>query len=129
VQNVSSDFLGNFLNTMRGPLTKLANSEEGIYWQLLERGGGLRIVDKLMHYLSDRREHHSRWLRALENPRLPIHAVIGEADPVWGEEIKEYLERHLPNVGITRLPEIGHYPHLEDPEGVLGACSEFVPGW
>lgn len=129
VKTLTSDFLGNFLNTMRGPLTKLVGSEQKIYWKLMERGGGIRIVDKLMHYLSDRRENHARWLKALENPRVPVHAVIGEADPVWGEEIEEYLRRHVPNVGITALPEIGYYPHLEDPEGVIRACAEFVPGW
>ncbi len=127
--SLNSEFLGNFFNTLRGPLTKLIETEQEIYWDLVSRGGGLRIVDKLMHYLSDRREHHSRWLKALENPRIPVRVIVGQADPVWGEEIAEFLSRHLPNVGVTQLPEIGYFPHLEDPEGVLRACSEFVPNW
>jgi hypothetical protein len=27
---------------------------------------------------------------------------------------------------VVLLPEIGHYPQVEDPEGVLRACFELV---
>lgn len=124
-QNLNSAFLANGLNSLRGPLTKLLPHEQEENWALLKRENGLNVLAKLMHYLPDRREHYPRWSQAMENSAVPLHAVIGDADPVWGEEIRDYLRNHFVHVGLSVLPEIGHYPHLEDAESVLAACDEF----
>lgn len=49
---------------------------------------------------------------------MPLAIVWGMADPVSGPDMVAYLREHAPNIAVTELPEISHYPHLEVPNTV-----------
>lgn len=129
LRQLTPEYTGNILDTFRGPLSKLTKTEVENYWELLMRAGGVEVNGKLMHFILDRREQGERWLNALKDSQIPLHAVLGDADPVWAGQIMEYISSNLPHMAVAHLPEIGHFPQLEDPEGVLNAMSKLMPGW
>lgn len=121
-------------NTMRqsfdrvfGPDTKASDEDMQALWQLFTRDDGQRNLHRLIHYMSDRREHRQRWLDALREASIPIGLINGSVDPVSGEHMVQRFEELVGSDHfIRRLPEIGHYPQLEAPDQVLAMYREFL---
>ena len=60
--------------------------------------------------------NRARWVGALENSCVPMVVINGSVDPVSGAHL---VARFRQVVGadaahIVELPNIGHYPQLED---------------
>lgn len=96
------------------------------FWRLLAHNGGHRLVHRLIRYILDRRRHRERWVNALQRTPVPLRLINGPDDPVSGaHKVARYREL-VPRPDVVSLPGIGHYPHVEDPQGVARAFLEFM---
>jgi pimeloyl-ACP methyl ester carboxylesterase len=109
-----------------GPRTKPTPEEIRQFWALVTRGGGRRVAHKLLRYVHERRRHRERWVGALQRTSVPLRLVNGPEDPVSGRNVVERWRQLLPEADLVVLDGIGHYPQVEDPQGVLRAFLEFL---
>jgi pimeloyl-ACP methyl ester carboxylesterase len=100
------------------PEHPLSREEAADQWALLAHDGGNRILDRLTHYLHERVTFAERWHGALRD--WPGHLELGWAlrDPVCTQAVLDAVLELRPAAPVQRLPELGHYPQLEDPETI-----------
>lgn len=109
-----------------GAETQPTQQELDAFWTLVSSDGGTRIAHKLIRYINERREHRERWVGALQKSTIPLRVINGPADPVSGRHMTERYRELVPNPDIVLLGDgIGHYPQVEDPEGVMEAFLNF----
>jgi pimeloyl-ACP methyl ester carboxylesterase len=108
-----------------GPRTKPKPAELDEFWRLLRHDEGNRITHELIRYIPERKANRTRWVGALEKTKIPMLLIDGPADPISGLHMAERYRELVPDPKIVLLPEIGHYPQVEDPEGVLRAFLAF----
>lgn len=66
-------------------------------------------------------------LRSVAGPvDCPLLVLAGEYDFYMPRELLELTGKLIPNCETRYLENIGHYPHYEDPEMVVGMIDEFV---
>lgn len=110
-----------------GPQTQPTAQELEDFWQLIALNDGQKVGHKLIRYMSERRVYRERWVGALQKAAIPLRVVDGPADPVSGKHMTVRYQELVPNPDVVLLgDEIGHYPQVEDPEGVLKAFFEFM---
>ena len=110
-----------------GPDTPASDEELDALWQLFTRDNGQRNLHRLIHYMSDRRQHRDRWVEALQRACYPLGLINGSVDPDSGEHMVQRFqqlvgEQHF----LRRLPQIGHYPQIEAPNEVLAGYRAFL---
>lgn len=66
--------------------------------------------------------------KSLENLRLPVLLLTGEADLYSPPPMQELVASHLANHGLVTLPAIGHAPYWEAPDRFNEAVLEFLKG-
>jgi pimeloyl-ACP methyl ester carboxylesterase len=110
------------------PAHPLSAEEAADQWALLAFGGGHRILDRLTYYLHERVRYAERWHGALRDWPGRLELCWAGQDPVCTEAVLQAVLELRPGVPLTRLPELGHYPQLEDPEAVLRVIDRFVDG-
>jgi pimeloyl-ACP methyl ester carboxylesterase len=108
-----------------GARTQPTQHELDEFWDLIRRDGGHRLMHKLIRYIPERRAHRERWVGALQRTRVPLRVIDGPDDPVSGAHMVARYRALVPDPDTVTLPGIGHYPQVEDPEGVLQAFVEF----
>lgn len=109
-----------------GPHTQPTDQDLQAIWQLLTYQEGHRVVPEVLAYLKERVQYRDRWVGALQSSPIPLCLVNGAADPVSGQEVPIYWQRYCPQFDLVQLEAtIGHYPPLEDPQGVLKAYQAF----
>jgi pimeloyl-ACP methyl ester carboxylesterase len=113
------------LGKVFSPAHPLGAQEASRHWQAIKRRNGKLIYHRLIHYIADRRRHHERWERALEQVDSPKLFLWGMADPVSGHHMAEHLRRRIADVNLVALEDVGHYPHLEAPELIVDRLLNF----
>lgn len=108
-----------------GPDTQPDAADRDALWQLMDHGGGRRIMPRLLGYIREREINRDRWVGALLESPLPLMFIDGLLDPVSGRNMVDRWRDLLPGTPLVALPEVGHYPQLEAPEEVLAACLPF----
>lgn len=108
-----------------GPHTQPSAAQLAEFWQLVAHSEGQRIWHLLIRYMEERRVHRDRWVGALLHATIPLRLVDGPEDPVSGAQLAERYRELVPDADVVLLPGIGHYPQVEDPEGVLRAFFAF----
>jgi pimeloyl-ACP methyl ester carboxylesterase len=88
------------------------------HWQAICRRDGLRVQHCLIGYMAERRQHHARWVRALETTSVPLRFAWGLEDPVSGAHVADRVAERLPHAPLRRLEGVGHYPQIEAPSVV-----------
>lgn len=117
-----------FARNMRrifGKKTPLSALHIDEYWHLLDREQGKSALAKTIRYLHERKRYRERWVDALRRTGLPIHAIMGDADPISGHSMIRRYRELLPHGGLTILNGIGHYPQLESAPAVWAAYLAF----
>ncbi len=114
------------LMVLFGRNARPSTEELAVYWQLGTTNGGLRIADKLVHFIADRRKHRGRWLNATREAAIPIGHFNGTQDAVCGLNMVAKVRELLPNVKIALCERSGHFPHLEVPEELLSYYRDFL---
>jgi pimeloyl-ACP methyl ester carboxylesterase len=94
------------------PLT----DREGIdQWSLVRYKGGRVLGHRLVSYMDQREEHAGRWHGAIRDWPGELSLAWGLQDPVATTDVLAALRELRPSVPVTELPELAHYPQLEDP--------------
>lgn len=105
------------------PLTR---EEAADQWALLAHNGGNRILDRLIYYLHERVAFKSRWHGALRDWPDRLELAWASRDPICTEAVLQAVLALRPSVPLTRFPELGHYPQLEDPQAATGVIDTFA---
>jgi pimeloyl-ACP methyl ester carboxylesterase len=105
------------------PAHPLSDEEAADQWALLSHDGGHRILDRLTYYLRERVQFAARWHGALRDWPGRLELAWAGRDPVCTEAVLEAVRALRPAAPLTRWPELGHYPQLEDPPAVADAVS------
>lgn len=110
-----------------GPDTKPSSAELESFWNLINYNGGRHCFHNLISYMSDRKTHRQRWVRALRDSRVPIGLINGSIDPVSGAHmVSRYHEVVSRDHFTVELPRVGHYPQVEAPAEVAHAYLDFL---
>ena len=110
-----------------GENTKPTENELRTFWTLINENNGKHIFHNLITYINDRKQHRSRWVAALQNSTIPLALINGSVDPVSGSHmVARYKELKCRLDYLGELPNIGHYPQVEDPAGVVGHFYTFL---
>lgn len=94
-------------------------------WALLVRDGGRERLPAISQYLGERNRFWHRWVGALQATDLPTHVLWGREDPVAVPDIARALADEIDGATLTWLPDLGHYPMIEDPD----RWAEAALGW
>ena len=118
-----------FARNMRGIFSddhQPSDEELHQHWLGIARRDGHRNYHRLIRYIDERRENAGAWAAALERTDTPLLFVWGDADPISGAHMIDEVRRRVPRARVESRPDIGHYPHLEDPGWVATALTEFL---
>ena len=94
----------------------LSDEEAADQWALLCHNGGRTLGHRLVHYLGERVELADRWHGAIRDWPGALSFAWGCEDPVATLAVLDALVELRPTAPVTRLPGLGHYPQLEDPQ-------------
>lgn len=107
----------------RHPMT---DEDAADYWSLMTYNDGNRLGHKLVSYMDERVIYADRWHGALSRWQGDLHLAWGMQDPVAVPDILDGVLEMRPELPVVRMPEIGHYPQVEDPERFARVVSECV---
>jgi pimeloyl-ACP methyl ester carboxylesterase len=109
-----------------GPDTQPSEHELRDFWSLIHHNNGTRVAHQIIRYMQERVDRRERWVGALQDAAMPVRLINGPLDPVSGAHMLARFRELIPDADIVTLEGIGHYPQVEDPEGVLAAYWEFL---
>ena len=72
----------NTFDRIFGPHTKASQQELKDLWYLMNLKNGMRIFHLLIRYMQDRIDHEERWLKALQETKIPLRLIDGAYDPI-----------------------------------------------
>ena len=99
------------------PAHPLTAAEAADQWSLIAHAGGHRIAHRLIHYMDERERFADRWHGAFRDWPKPLRLAWGLRDPVATTSVLAGL-RELRDVPVAELPELGHYPQIEQPAAI-----------
>ncbi len=108
-----------------GPRTQPSVTELHDFWRLIAENDGAGIMHELLGYMEERRLHRARWVGALQATQVPLRVIDGAEDPVSGAHMVARYRELVPQPDVVLLEGIGHYPQVEDPDGVARAFLDF----
>jgi pimeloyl-ACP methyl ester carboxylesterase len=108
------------------PAHPLTREEAADQWALLAHNGGQRIIDRLTFYLHERVRFAPRWHGALHDWPGVLELAWAGRDPVCTEAVLEAVLEPRGHAPLTRLPELGHYPQLEQPVAIAKIVAGVV---
>ena len=113
------------LITIFGKNTPRAPMVINTFWALLIYNNGLRVMPKLIKYITQRQQNEQRWVGAMINSDIPITFIAGEQDPISGKHMLEHYKKTIPNARVQGFVELGHYPQIEDAKAITEAYLNF----
>ncbi len=99
----------------------LSDAEAADQWSLVCHHGGRTISHRLISYMDQREEHAGRWHGAIREWPGDLSLAWGLLDPVATTEVLAAMRELRPTVPVTELPELAHYPQVEDPPQIANA--------
>jgi pimeloyl-ACP methyl ester carboxylesterase len=99
----------------------LSDEEAADQWSLLCHDGGRSLGHRLISYMDQREKHAERWHGAISDWPGALSLAWGLLDRVATTEVLAALRELRPGVAVAELPELAHYPQLEDPPQIAGA--------
>jgi pimeloyl-ACP methyl ester carboxylesterase len=106
----------------------LGKAEAADQWSLVCHNGGHTLGHRLISYMDQREEHAERWHGALRKWRGDLSLLWGLRDPVATTEVLAALRELRPQAPVTELPELAHYPQIEDPRQMAHALRGALLG-
>ncbi|WP_367104192.1 alpha/beta fold hydrolase [uncultured Psychrobacter sp.] len=113
------------LQRIFGPKTPPNTEVIDTLWQLLTHNNGLGVMHKLINYIPQRKKYRKRWVGAIIDSPVPIKLIAGAKDPISGQHMIERYRTLIPNANITVMPDLGHYPQIEDADAISTAYLQF----
>jgi pimeloyl-ACP methyl ester carboxylesterase len=105
----------------------LSDEEAADQWLLLRNNGGRTLGHRLISYMGQREAHAERWHGAIRDWQGDLRLAWGLLDRVATTEVLAALRELRPSVPVTELPELAHYPQLEDPRQIARALRSALP--
>jgi pimeloyl-ACP methyl ester carboxylesterase len=99
----------------------LSDAEAADQWSLICHNGGRSLGHELVSYLDERVTYAGRWHGAIRDWAKPLSLAWGLLDPVATTDVLAALRELRPGVPVDELPDLGHYPQVEDPRRVAVA--------
>jgi pimeloyl-ACP methyl ester carboxylesterase len=105
----------------------LGESDLQLMWENICLQDGQRKNHLSIRYIEDRKRfERSRWLPALARIAVPVHLCWGDADAVARVAMADYLKEQVcRNAILTKMPGVGHFCQLSDPETWLERTGAF----
>ncbi len=123
----SQRFFRNQLGSVFSAAHPLSAEEAKDQWSLVSaRGGNLRMHG-LIAYMDERVRYAERWHGAIRDWPGSLSLLWGMKDPVARVQVLRGLQELRPGVPVTELPELGHYPQIEDPDQVADEIARLAP--
>ncbi len=114
------------LASVFGPDTQPTAGELNDFLTLFKHNDGKLIAHKLIRYMTERQKFRERWVKPLQHLTQPFLFINGSADPVSGKHLVDRFREVVPTQkNVVEVPGIGHFPHLECPDEVLGHFLRF----
>ncbi len=115
------------INELFGPNTKPSDELWQQFTEIIDHNDGSRVTHKVGRFIIDRYHHRNRWVRAMRETNVPMRLIDGPCDPNSGRHMADRYIELIPEPDVVLLgDEIGHWPQIEDPQGVLTHFLEFV---
>lgn len=105
----------------------LSEGEVADQWSLVCHNGGRTLGHRLISYMDEREEHAERWHGAIRDWRGELGLAWGLLDPVATVDVLAALRELRPGIPVEELPELAHYPQLEDPTQIARALRAAWP--
>jgi pimeloyl-ACP methyl ester carboxylesterase len=124
---LSARTLRPVISELFGPNTKPSDELWRQFSEILDYNDGRRVTHKVGRFIIDRYHHRNRWVRAMRETSVPMRLVNGPCDPNSGRHMADRYSELIPKADVVLLgDDIGHWPQIEDPHGVLTHFLEFV---
>ncbi len=101
----------------------LSEAEAADQWSLVCHNGGRTLGHRLVSYMDQRETHAERWHGAIRDWPGKLSLAWGLQDPVATTAVLGALRELRPEVPVSELPELAHYPQLEDPRQIARCLS------
>jgi pimeloyl-ACP methyl ester carboxylesterase len=101
----------------------LSDEEAADQWSLVCHNGGRTLGHRLVSYMDQRETHAERWHGAIREWPGELSLAWGLRDPVATTAVLAALRELRPEVAVSELPELAHYPQLEDPRQIARCLS------
>ncbi len=121
----SERFFRHQFASIFSPDHPLSAEEEADQWSLITHKEGHRMGHRLVSYMDERVMYAERWHGAIRKWPGELSFAWGMQDPVATPAVLGGLRELRPEAPVTELPDLGHYPQLEDPAqiaAVLAGC-------
>ena len=105
----------------------LGEEEAADQWSLICHNGGRTLGHRLISYMDQREEHAGRWHGAIREWQGDLRLTWGLLDRVATTDVLAALRELRPSVPVTELPELAHYPQLEDSSQIARALRAALP--
>lgn len=90
------------------------------FWIILNHNKGKSLAWKIGRLVFEKDTCQQRWIRAMQQTNIPMCFINGPADPNSGLHMAKRYSELIPDADVRLLREdIGHWPQLEDPDGVI----------
>jgi pimeloyl-ACP methyl ester carboxylesterase len=124
VARLSSErFFRREFKRLFSPAHPLSDEEAEDQWSLICHNGGRTLAHKLINYIDERVRHARRWHGAVRDWEGALSFAWGLRDPVATVAVLDALTELRPAAPVERLPELGHYPQIEDPAAIAAALE------
>ncbi len=94
-------------------------------WGLLVQNQGRTALPRLVRYMKERKQNRERWVGILQTTSVSITLINGSLDPISGSHAAAHYKDLVPNPRVVHLDDLGHYPHVENPEIILKEIKKF----
>ncbi|MGH2923999.1 MAG: alpha/beta fold hydrolase [Solirubrobacterales bacterium] len=119
----SEAFFRHQFGSVFSPAHPLTDEEASDQWSLICAGGGRSLGHRLISYMDERERKAERWHGAIRRWPKPLHLAWGMRDPVATKRVLDGVRTLRPHAPLTPLPELGHYPQIEEPAALAGPLS------
>lgn len=123
---ISKEKVNKSVKELFGPNTQPDDQLLDKLWEILNYNDGKAITYLIGRLVFDKINHQHKWINAMKTTTIPMCYICGPYDPNSGFIMANRYLEIVPNPNVKLLEEhIGHWPQLEDPEGVIKAYAEF----
>lgn len=120
---VSGDTVAAGVAATFSPGSVIDPEELAAQGEMVTHHDGHRLLPRLIRYIEERRRSERRFTGAIEQHPAPLTVVWGADDPIALPTMADRLLRARPDVSLTVLDGVGHYPMVEAPDRFVGALT------
>ncbi len=123
---ISKKLTNKSIKALFGPSTQPSDTFLDEQWKVLNFKNGKKITYLIGRLVFDKKKYQYRWISSMQTTTIPMCLINGPFDPNSGKAMSDRYYELIPNPKIYLMEDhIGHWPFLEDLNGVLNAFSDF----